>query len=50
MKLEPGMDKCPICGSDVTEYDDHVEYGEGCNNGSYYVLMCSNEKCDNYNN
>ena len=46
--LESGMEFCPICGSKVIEYDDHCEYGGDSNEGYHYVLMCSNEKCENY--
>jgi len=46
------IDKCPICGSEIIEYDDYIEYGnpevDGGNDGQYYVRMCKNENCENY--
>lgn len=38
---------CELCGGDWIYYDDHVEYGDGPNNESRVVSMCSNEECDN---
>ena len=49
LDLESGMEKCPRCGSDVIEYDDHIEYGgEESNEGYHYYSMCSNDACENY--
>lgn len=46
--MEEEKTTCELCGSRWIQYDDHIEYGYGLNEGFHEVSMCSNDKCDNY--